>query len=133
MYEKRAPSAGTPSVYSHVTTRSSANLRSSKSIRSLKAPWYQKPIIQETYFLDVQRSSLIIAIYSLVSTKIISFETNSNWCNILQLLSIFTVVTACFDLYCYAMAAPGSTHYGYYVISYEFVYVGSRHGKGYKK
>lgn len=27
------------------------------------------------------------------------------------------------------MAAPGSTHYGYYVISYEFVYVGSRHGE----
>lgn len=26
------------------------------------------------------------------------------------------------------MAAPGSTHYGYYVISYQFVYVGSRHG-----
>lgn len=26
------------------------------------------------------------------------------------------------------MAAPGSTHYGYYVISYEFVYVGNRHG-----
>lgn len=27
------------------------------------------------------------------------------------------------------MAAPGSTHYGYYFISYEFVYVGNRHGK----
>ena len=25
------------------------------------------------------------------------------------------------------MAAPGSTHYGYYVISYEFVYVGNPH------
>lgn len=25
------------------------------------------------------------------------------------------------------MAAPGSTHYGYYVISYEFVYVGNVH------
>lgn len=46
-----------------------------------------------------------------------------------QLLSIFTIISSCFDLYCYAMAAPGSTHYGYYVISYEFVYVGSRHGK----
>jgi len=27
------------------------------------------------------------------------------------------------------MAAPGSTHYGYYIISYEFVYVGNKHGK----
>lgn len=25
------------------------------------------------------------------------------------------------------MAAPGSTHYGYYIISYEFVYVGNVH------
>ena len=25
------------------------------------------------------------------------------------------------------MAAPGSTHYGYYIISYEFVYVGNYH------
>jgi hypothetical protein len=25
------------------------------------------------------------------------------------------------------MAAPGSTHYGYYIISYEFVYVGNSH------
>lgn len=49
--------------------------------------------------------------------------------SLFQLLSIFTIITSCFDLYCYAMAAPGSTHYGYYVISYQFVYVGSRHGK----
>lgn len=30
-------------------------------------------------------------------------------------------------MYCYSMAAPGSTHYGYYIISYEFVYVGNMH------
>lgn len=46
----------------------------------------------------------------------------------LQFLSNFTIVTAVFDLYCLSMAAPGSTHYGYYFISYEFVYVGNRHG-----
>ncbi|XP_050313768.1 uncharacterized protein LOC126748517 isoform X2 [Anthonomus grandis grandis] len=99
---------GTPSVYSHVTTRSSANLRSAKSLKSLKIPWYRKPLVQDAIFLDVQRASMIVAIFSLV-------------------LSIFTIITAIFDLYCYAMAAPGSTHYGYYIISYEFVYVGSRH------
>lgn len=27
------------------------------------------------------------------------------------------------------MAAPGTTHYGYYFISYQFVYVGNVHGK----
>lgn len=79
MYEKRAPSAGTPSVYSHVTTRSSANLRSSRSVRSLKTPWYQKPIIHETYFLDVQRSSLIIAIYSLVRNFALHHKRRDNF------------------------------------------------------
>lgn len=42
-------------------------------------------------------------------------------------LSLFTIATAIFDIYCLAMAAPGSTHYGYYIISYEFVYVGNKH------
>lgn len=32
-------------------------------------------------------------------------------------------------MYSLAMAAPGSTHYGYYFISYQFVYVGNRYGK----
>lgn len=31
-------------------------------------------------------------------------------------------------MYCLAMAIPGSAHYGYFFISYEFVYVGNRHG-----
>nr|XP_023015657.1 uncharacterized protein LOC111505130 [Leptinotarsa decemlineata] len=106
-YGKKSPTTGTPSVYSH--TRSTGNLsRSARSLKSLKTPWYQKPIVQDAIFLDVQRASLVTAIFSL-------------------LLSIFTIITSCFDLYCYAMAAPGSTHYGYYVISYQFVYVGSRH------
>nr|XP_022907203.1 uncharacterized protein LOC111418773 [Onthophagus taurus]XP_022907205.1 uncharacterized protein LOC111418775 isoform X2 [Onthophagus taurus]XP_022911176.1 uncharacterized protein LOC111422205 [Onthophagus taurus] len=107
-YGMKSPSHGTPSVYSHVTTRSSANLRSSRSIKSLKVPWYHKPIIEKSIFLDVQRSCMVTAVFSL-------------------LLSIFTIVTGIFDIYCYAMAAPGSTHYGYYLISYEFVYVGNRH------
>lgn len=40
---------------------------------------------------------------------------------------MFTVITAAFDIYSLGMAAPGSTHYGYYFISYEFVYVGNNH------
>lgn len=66
----KSSSAGTPSVYSHVTTRSSANLRSSRSrsVKSLKTPWYRKPLVQETFFsfLDVQRASMLIAVFSLV-------------------------------------------------------------------
>lgn len=42
---------------------------------------------------------------------------------------MFTIATGIFDVYCLAMAAPGSTHYGYFIISYEFVYVGNRHSK----
>ncbi|KAJ8958056.1 hypothetical protein NQ318_002066 [Aromia moschata] len=106
-YGHKSPTTGPPSVYSQVT-RSSANLRASRSTKSLKIPWYQKPLLQEALFLDVQRASLLTGVFSL-------------------LLSIFTIITACFDIYCYSMAAPGSTHYGYYVISYQFVYVGSRH------
>ncbi|KOB69506.1 Uncharacterized protein OBRU01_16743 [Operophtera brumata] len=34
-------------------------------------------------------------------------------------------VSPIFDIYCLYMAAPGSSHTGYYVISYQFVYVGS--------
>lgn len=45
-----------------------------------------------------------------------------------QALSIFTIFTGVFDLYSYVMAAPGSVHYGYYFISYQFVYVGNKHG-----
>ncbi|RZF46124.1 hypothetical protein LSTR_LSTR012984 [Laodelphax striatellus] len=107
-YGKKSPSMGTPSVYSHVTSRSSANLKSARSIRSLRVPWYKKPIFQDAYFIDIQRGSLIMSFYSLF-------------------LSIFTVMTAVFDLYSLALAVPGSTHYGYYFISYQFVYVGNRH------
>ncbi|XKL62544.1 hypothetical protein PGB90_002377 [Kerria lacca] len=105
-YGRRTPSVGTPSIYSHVTTRSTANLRSSRSLKSLRIPWYKRPILQDAYFLDIQRGSLVVAFYSFF-------------------LSIFTIGTAIFDIYCLSMAAPGSTHYGYYIISYQFVYVGS--------
>lgn len=107
-YGKKSPSMGTPSVYSHVTTRSSANLKSSRSMRSVKTPWYQKPILTHAYLLDIQRGSMFTAIFSLC-------------------LALFTICTSIFDLYCLSQAAPGSTHYGYYIISYEFVYVGNRH------
>ncbi|XP_043265422.1 uncharacterized protein LOC122405033 [Colletes gigas] len=107
-YGKKSPSMGTPSLYSHVTTRSSANLKSSRSVRSVKIPWYQKPILTHAYVLDIQRGAMLTAIFSLS-------------------LAIFTICTSIFDLYCLSQAAPGSTHYGYYIISYEFVYVGNRH------
>ncbi|XP_066584286.1 uncharacterized protein pasi2 [Prorops nasuta] len=107
-YGKRSPSMGTPSVYSHVTTRSSANLRSSRSVKSVKIPWYQKPILTNAYVLDIQRGAMFTAIFSVF-------------------LAFFTICLSVFDIYCLAQAAPGSVHYGYYIISYEFVYVGNQH------
>lgn len=97
---------GTPSIYSHVTSRSSANLRASRSIKSLKVPWYRQPILKDAYFLDIQRGSMLMAGFSV-------------FC------SFFTLATAIFDIYSLYLATPGSTHYGYYLLSYEFVYVGS--------
>ncbi|XP_071441080.1 uncharacterized protein pasi2 [Hetaerina americana] len=106
-YGKKSPSIGASSVYSHVT-RSSANLKSTRSMRSIKIPWYRKPILKDAMILDIQRGSLVVGIYSLI-------------------LSLFTIGTSVFDIYCLSMAAPGSTHYGYYIISFEFVFVGSFH------
>ncbi|XP_014204847.1 uncharacterized protein LOC106636831 [Copidosoma floridanum] len=107
-YGKKSPSMGTPSLYSHVTNRSSANLRSSRSVKSVKIPWYQKRLLTNALVLDIQRGAMVTGIYSL-------------------LLALFTIVTAIFDIYCLSLAAPGSVHYGYYWISYDFVYVGNTH------
>ncbi|CAH0712917.1 unnamed protein product, partial [Brenthis ino] len=108
MYGRKTPTTyrSTPSVYSHYTAKSSTNLRSSKSVRSLRVPWYQKPILHDAYVLDLQRGSLLTACISLF-------------------IALFTFAQSIFDLYCLGMAAPGSVHYGYYVISFQFVYVGS--------
>jgi len=130
----KAPSVRSiaPSVYSHhsrVTTRSSANLRSTHSMRSVVIPWYRKPILQDAILLDIQRASMLTACYSLVKliNKFTSFCIKMS-IFLVQFLGLFTLVTAVFDIYCLAEAAPGSTHYGYYIISFEFVYVGNMHG-----
>lgn len=65
-YGKKSPSVGTPSIYSHVTTRSSANLKSSRSVKSVKIPWYQRPILTRALFLDIQRSAMLTAVFGVV-------------------------------------------------------------------
>ncbi|KAG6443850.1 uncharacterized protein LOC115456216 [Manduca sexta] len=108
MYGRKTPSTyrSTPSVYSHYTGKSSTNLRSAKSVRSLRVPWYQKPILHDAVVLDLQRGSLLTACLSLF-------------------ISLFSFAQSIFDLYCLYMATPGFHHTGYYVISFQFVYVGS--------
>ena len=39
------------------------------------------------------------------------------------------MVTAVFDAYVLIEAEPGKDHFGYYVISFEFVYAGNPHGQ----
>uniref|UniRef100_U5EPB4 Putative conserved plasma membrane protein n=1 Tax=Corethrella appendiculata TaxID=1370023 RepID=U5EPB4_9DIPT len=109
-YGRKTPSTyrSTPSVYSHVTGRSSSNLHSARSMKSVRIPWYQKPILHNNEYLDIQKGAILVGSCSIF-------------------IAIFTIATAIFDIYCLAMAAPGSTHYGYYIISYEFVYVGNPH------
>ena len=48
----------------------------------------------------------------------------------MQFLSAFTIFTDGFNLYCLHEAAPGSNHTGYYIFSFDFVYVGNYHGEG---
>ena len=67
----KTPSMGTPSVYSHVTGRSSAGLKSARSLKSLKTPWYQKAILQDAIIIDIQRGSMLMAFYSVVSKRLI--------------------------------------------------------------
>ncbi|XP_059057071.1 uncharacterized protein LOC131850737 [Achroia grisella] len=108
MYGRKTPSTyrSTPSVYSHYTGKSTSNLRSTKSVRSLRVPWYQKPILHDAFVLDLQRGSLLTGFISLF-------------------IALFTFAQSIFDLYCLGMASPGAVHYGYYVLSFQFVYVGS--------
>eukprot|EP00099_Drosophila_melanogaster_P022413 NP_649883.1 pasiflora 2, isoform A [Drosophila melanogaster] len=111
-YGRKTPSTyrSNPSVYSHATGRSSTNLHSkmSRSTRSVRIPWYQRPLLKNNQYIDIQKGAMLVGLFAIF-------------------LSLFTIATSIFDIYCYAMAAPGSTHYGYYIISYEFVYVGNKH------
>ena len=47
-----------------------------------------------------------------------------------QFLSIWTIFTSGFDIYCLHEASPGTEHTGYYIISFDFVYVGNAHIRG---
>lgn len=106
-YGRKTPSTyrSNPSVHSHATT---GRTGLSRSTRSLKIPWYQRAFVKNNQYFNIQKGSIIMGLVAVF-------------------ISLFTIITGIFDLYCYSMAAPGSTHYGYYIISYEFVYVGNMH------
>jgi len=106
-YGRKTPSTyrSNPSVHSHATTGRS---QLSRSTKSLHQPWYHRPLVKNNQYMNIQKGAIIMSVVGIV-------------------VSLFTIGFGIFDLYCYSMAAPGSTHYGYYIISYEFVYVGNSH------
>ncbi|CRK95967.1 CLUMA_CG009408, isoform A [Clunio marinus] len=106
-YGRKTPSSyrSNHSVHSHATTGRSGLSRSTKSLR---IPWYQRPLVKNNQYINIQKGAIIMGTLSIF-------------------IALFTIGFGIFDLYCYSMAAPGSTHYGYYIISYEFVYVGNNH------
>ena len=51
----------------------------------------------------------------------------------MKLVGIWTTLTSAFDIYCLHEAMPGSEHTGYYIIAFDFVYVGNGDGKQFVK
>jgi len=99
------------SVYSHSsstvrTTRTGPKSHNYGKVNKLK--WYQKPIMKSAIYTDLQKGAWHIAFYTLF-------------------LSIWTILTSAFDVYCLHEAKPGSSHTGFYIFSFDFVYVGNPH------
>lgn len=69
-YGRKTPSTyrSNHSVYSGQTGRSTSNLHSakSKSLKSVRIPWYQKPLIHNNEYIDIQKTALITGFFTLV-------------------------------------------------------------------
>jgi len=114
-FGRKSPSIGSRlSVYSHVssvgTTRSTRALsgRGGTSLKSTKVPWWKKPLVKTAYFTDLTKGSWYFCFYTIF-------------------LAIWTVITSLFDVYFLFEATPGTNHTGFYIFSFDFVYVGNPH------
>jgi len=99
------------SVASHTSRVSQA--RSMTSVHTLttnveRRTGMKLPLLQIAGFTNVQRGSMFAAIYTILQ-------------------GLFLIVTGCFEMYALSLAVPGSAHYGYYLFSFDFVYVGNPH------
>jgi len=121
MQQHRSPSivsgGSRASVYSHYTqgstarsTRSLATLGHSRgtSLKATLVPWYRRPLVTSAFYTDLTSGALHAVTFSIV-------------------VALWTFVTASFDAYCLDQAAPGASHTGYYLFSFDFVYVGNHH------
>ncbi|GAB6033214.1 hypothetical protein CHUAL_012819 [Chamberlinius hualienensis] len=91
-------------------------MSTSKSLKSLnnisisrtskRSSTWRRPYLQDAFCTDLQKGSYIAGIYSLA-------------------IAVFTLCHSVFDLYCLAESQPGKSHFGYYLISFDFVYAGN--------
>lgn len=100
------------SIYSqNSTTRSTRTLGAHSrgvSLKSTRLSWWQKPLVTSAFYTDLTTGAWHIAFYTLF-------------------LSAWTGVTSLIDCYLLEEAKPGSSHTGYYLFSFDFVYVGNHH------
>ena len=100
------------SVYSTAsTTRSTRTLGTSRghsSIKNQKLQWYQKPMVATAFYTDLTTGAWHCTFYTLF-------------------LSIWSGFQGIFEMYILEEAKPGSSHTGYYLFSFDFVYVGNHH------
>ncbi|XP_071522916.1 uncharacterized protein [Panulirus ornatus] len=64
------------------------------------------PILPNALITNIHRGSLIAVTYSIIQ-------------------GLFAIVTGLFDIGALSLAEPGTSHYGFYLFSYDFVYSGS--------
>lgn len=69
-------------------------------MKSVKVPWYQKPILHNNKYINVQKSSMFAALFSIVSSTTFSFRSTNQTTSITssypfspfaRLLSTYTV------------------------------------------
>ena len=100
------------SVYSSAsTTRSTRTLGTSRghnSLKNQKLQWYQKPMVATAFYTDLTTGAWHCTFYTLF-------------------LSIWSCFQGIFEMYILEEAKPGSSHTGYYLFSFDFVYVGNHH------
>ena len=138
---RKAPSisGSRASIYSHASTvrtlrtQGTGGRASNKGRPPAKLPWWRKPIVHSALYTDLQRGSWHIGFYTLVRNAYHLLSKNvmktTQFLAMLQFLSAFTIFTDGFNLYCLHEAAPGSNHTGYYIFSFDFVFVGNTHGE----
>jgi len=117
MYGGKSPSIGSHgsrlSVYSHVssigTTRSTRALSGrTATLKSKRVPWYKKPFVTSAFYTDLNTGAWHMTFYTIF-------------------LAVWTMFTSVLDVYFLVEATPGTNHTGYYIFSFDFVYVGNPH------